>query len=165
VLINSLFYLFSALALAGAIAVVSFRSPIYSTLSLLATMFSLAVLFLLQQATFVAVIHVVVYAGAIVILFLFVIMLLGINQKEEVQISLPLQILAGILAFGFVLLVGKFLLDFLREAPRTMQTLVGDVEPLGKLLFTKYLLPFELLSLLLLVAIIGAVYLGKKEYR
>ena len=164
-LINSLFYLFSAIALVGAIAVVSFRSPIYSTLSLLTTMLSLAVLFLLQQATFVAVVHVVVYAGAIVILFLFVIMLLGINQKEDVQISLPLQILAGVLAFGFILLVGKFLLDFLREAPQTIQTLTGDVEPLGRLLFTKYLLPFELLSLLLLVAIIGAVYLGKKEYR
>jgi NADH-quinone oxidoreductase subunit J len=158
-----LFYFFAFVIVVSAIAVIGFKNPVYSTLSLLVAMFGLAALFLLMQATFLAVIHIVIYAGAIVVLFLFVIMLLGIKEKEKTQIGLPFKIAATLSAvcLGFILGKAFLLLATGHRPPAT--SLEGSAQALGRLIFGPYLLPFELISILILVAVIGAVYLGKKE--
>jgi len=158
-----LFYLFSFFAVVSALAVISFSSPVYSTLSLLVTMFSIAALFLIQQATFLAVIHIVVYAGAIVVLFLFVIMLLGVKEKETVKIGIIFRTVAGFAALSLGFILGKTLLSAHSLALTPHLPLEGSAQALGRLIFGPYLLPFELISLLILVAVIGAVYLGKRE--
>jgi NADH-quinone oxidoreductase subunit J len=158
-----LFYFFACIILSAAIAVISFRNPIYSTLSLLVAMFGLAALFLLMQATFLAVIHIVVYAGAIVVLFLFVIMLLGIKEKETVEIGLPFKIAATLSALALAFVLGKVFLLLVTSYQSPVTSLEGNAKALGRLIFGPYLLPFELISILILVAVIGAVYMGKKE--
>lgn len=158
-----LFYFFALVTVAAAIAVVSSRSPIYSTLSLLVTMFAVAVLFLLMQATFLAVIHIVVYAGAIVVLFLFVIMLLGLKEREQVNLK-PLYLLTALLsAVSLPIIFGKAIFSALSYASPAPSAIEGSAKAVGRLVFGSYLLPFELLSLLILVAVIGAVYLGRRE--
>ena len=158
-----LFYFFASVVLSAAIAVISFKNPIYSTLSLLVTMFGLAALFLLMQATFLAVIHIAIYAGAIVVLFLFVIMLLGINEKEKTEIEMGFKITAGFAAGLVALIFGKAVLTAHPSPLTPHPSLEGSAQALGRLIFGPFLLPFELISILILVAIIGAVYLGKKE--
>jgi NADH-quinone oxidoreductase subunit J len=163
VLEGILFYLFAGVAIGGALAVVSFRNPIYSALSLLLTLFSIAALFLLMQATFVAVVHIAVYAGAIIILFLFVIMLMGVKKDEVDDVSPAYKwatLFAG-LCLAFVL--AKAIMIIFRNSIPATNSLIGDAQALGSLIFSKYLLPFELISLLILVAVIGAVYLGGKR--
>ena len=158
-----LFYFFAFVALSAAIAVISFKNPIYSTLSLLVTMFGLAALFLLMQATFLAVIHIAIYAGAIVVLFLFVIMLLGINEKEKAEIGIGFKITAGLSAIFIFAILGKTVLATIPTPHTPTPSLEGSAQAVGRLIFGPFLLPFELISILILVAIIGAVYLGKKE--
>jgi NADH-quinone oxidoreductase subunit J len=159
-----LFYIFAGLAVLGAIAVVSFRSPVRSTLSLLVSMFSLAVLFLTLQATFVAFIHIAVYAGAVVILFLFVIMLIGIKEKEKARPRPPFLAAALLAVLFLVFLAGKAVLAIISaNSGSASQSAVGSAQALSALLFSEYLLPFELISILMLTAIIGAVYLGTRR--
>ena len=158
------FYLASSAALASAVGVVTARNPMRAVLSLVVTMFCLAVLFVLLGAYFIAVIHLLVYAGAILVLFLFVVMLLGLAREERTQ---PAQ--TGIRIFG-TLVVIALLVALIRvffavppaaeAAPRVIS---GSIEAVGRLLFTRYLIPFELTSVLLLVGMIGAVVLAKKE--
>ena len=157
------FYFFALVTVSAAVAVVNSRSPIYSALSLLVTMFGIAVLFLLMQATFLAVIHIVVYAGAIVVLFLFVIMLLGLKEREQVKLK-PLYLLTALLsAVSLPIIFGKAVFSALAYAPSAPPIIEGSAQAVGRLVFGPYLLPFELLSLLILVAVIGAVYLGRNE--
>jgi len=158
-----LFYSFAALAVLGAVGVTGFRRPIHSTLSLLLVMFSLAALFLVMEATFVAVIHIAVYAGAVVILFLFVIMLIGIKEKEKAKIRITYRILASLAVFAVVFLLGKTIFVIIPVSGPLPEAVIGSAEALSRLLFTRYLLPFELISLLILTAIIGAVYLGSRR--
>jgi NADH-quinone oxidoreductase subunit J len=158
-----LFYTFAALAVLAALAVISVRNPIHSTLSLLLAMFSLAALYLTMQATFVAVIHIAVYAGAIVILFLFVIMLIGIKEKEKTKIGIFFQILSTLAVLPLIFLLIKTILNITTKPIVVPETQAGSAQALSELLFSRCLLPFELISLLLLTAIIGAVYLGGKR--
>ncbi len=169
-----LFFIFGAVALIGAIAVISFRHPIYSALSLIVTFFAQAGLFVLLGAHFVAAVQVIVYAGAIMVLFLFVIMLLNLgtlSAKGALTGKLKgVAIILGILlaAQGIYIAVNA-LNDTAVGSEKAMEKAAALAEnpietyDIGELLFTKYLLPFEVTSLILLAALIGVIVLVKRE--
>ncbi len=159
-----LFFFFAGLAVLGAVNLVAQRHPIHSALSLILVMVSLAVLYLLLGAEFIAAIQIIVYAGAIMVLFVFVIMLLNAGEEEQTNWSrmaryfgLPVAV-ALLLEMGW-LLYRSWPADVLVQSDRV----VGRTAVVGQLLFKDYVLPFELTSVLILVAILGAVVLAKKE--
>ncbi|MCK4404386.1 MAG: NADH-quinone oxidoreductase subunit J [candidate division Zixibacteria bacterium] len=163
--------IFSILALVAvvcSILVISQRSPVASALFLIATMVSLAILFLMLNAAFLATIQIIVYAGAIMVLFLFVIMLLNLRRDEFGPERRKAQRFFAIL-FVFLLLIGittviEVGVFGVKPAETVSEaTIPAGVEPLAQLLFTKYLLPFELASVLLLVAIVGAIVMAKRR--
>ena len=159
-----LFYLFTGLMVLAAGSVVLNRQPIYSVLSLLVVMFCLAALFVMLGAYVVAGLQVLLYAGAVLVLFLFVLMLL--NLERETLARAKHFTLGGAGALAALLLLGALLR--ILATPSRGATLAplpassGTVEAIGRLLFTTYLLPFELTSFLILAAIIGAVTLAKR---
>jgi NADH-quinone oxidoreductase subunit J len=162
-----LFYLFAAAALLCGFLVVAnpfSRSPVTSAMFLVLTIISLAALFVLLHAFFLAAVQIVVYAGAVMVLFLFVIMLLDLKEEERRRLNV-FSLTAGTLAacsLGAVLLAA-----LLRTRPpgTGAPALSGGAAELGTLLFQDYLLPFELLSVLLLVAMVGVVLLSKKDLK
>jgi NADH-quinone oxidoreductase subunit J len=158
-----LFYFLSFLAILSALLVVFSRNAVYSVLYLIITLFSIAGHYVLLNAQFLAAVHVIVYAGAIMVLFLYVIMLLNLNEAVEPQKG-TLQKIAATISAGTLLVL---LIGALKGADAVVGELtpseMGYVENLGKVLFTDYLLPFEITSILLLAAMIGAVMLGKPE--
>ena len=159
------FYLFTTLMVLAAGSVVLNRQPIYSVLSLLVVMFCLAALFVMLGAPFVAGLQVLLYAGAVLVLFLFVLMLLNLERESLARARRFTLGGAGALA---ALLLLAALLRILQAPNRTpplapLATSSGTVESVGRLLFTTYLLPFELTSFLILAAIIGAVTLAKRS--
>jgi NADH-quinone oxidoreductase subunit J len=158
-----IFYFLSFLAVLSALMVVFEKNPIHSVLYLVITFFSIAGHYILLNAQFLAAVHIIVYAGAIMVLFLFVIMLLNLNKETEPHKKLYLKI-AAIVASGILLIT---LIGALKGAemlsPATANANLGLVENLGKVLFTQFLLPFELASILFLSAMVGAVMLGKKK--
>ncbi len=143
--------------------VIAHPSPIYSALFLVLTLFLLAVYFLFLDAHMVAALQIIVYAGAIMVLFLFVIMLLNLQSDPQ---RLHKQGLGRIAIIGGVVLVAELLLLLQRSSPgaadNTLPDDFGTVEALGGQLFTTYLLPFEVTGVLLLVAVVGAVVLAKR---
>lgn len=161
-----LFYSFSAIAILGALAVILHPKPTRGVLSLIVAMFSLAVLYLLLGAPFLAMIHLIVYAGAVLVLFLFVIMLQGVGASD-----IPLferfgswHLAAALAVGGGFLTVVFLLLRPLRFAPLPLAgPAFGSVEAVGLALFKDYLLPFELISLLLLIGLFAAIALARKE--
>ncbi len=163
-----IFFLFAALAIGSGIVVVTHRSPIYSTLSLVLTLFSVAVLFVLLGAPFVGTLQILVYAGAIVVLFLFVIMLLNVQKEEDAHVDRGAQRWTAIL--GAVVFLGMFWLAFWRTglrvgsapAPAPLTSELVSLPGLANALFTDYLLPFEIVGLLLLVAVIGATVAARR---
>jgi NADH-quinone oxidoreductase subunit J len=158
-----LFLVLAALTIASALVVVVHRNPVYSALGLVSTLFLLAVFFIGLDAHLVAVLQIIVYAGAIVVLFLFVIMLLNLQAEERSTVSPPL---AGAALVGGIALGGLTLLGIARTplaAPVPVHAAFGGTEPLAERLYTVWLLPFELTSLLLLVAIVGAVVVGRRK--
>ena len=162
---TTLFYLLGLLTVISALFVVLNRNPVYSAVMLVFCFFSLAALYVLLEAYFVAVLEIIVYAGAIMVLFLFVIML--INVGNEIKTSKYLQKTKAIPLFLISLfLLNILLLIFWRSKglhqPDTIGT-VGSITAIGHALFTKYALPFEIASLLLFVALIGTVYLSKRS--
>lgn len=163
-MIQSLFYFLSFLAVLSALLVVSAKNPVHSVLYLILTFFAIAGHYILLNAQFLAVVHIIVYAGAIMVLFLFTIMLLNLNKDTEPQKSNYIKF-AGMLAGGLLLLV---LVAGFKEVGSTTAMVVKDnsiglVENLGKVLFRDFLLPFEVASLLLLAAMVGAVLLATKD--
>lgn len=160
-----LFVLFSALAVGGGVLTITRRRPLASALSLAVTFLAVAGLYALLQAPFLAVMQVFVYAGAILVLVIFVIMLLNLPDEahEEERI--------GRARAGFGLVVGVALFGILYRAidsleldvPEAVPEGFGTIEAVGDALFTRYLYPFEIVSVLLLVAIIGAVLLAKRR--
>ena len=157
-----LFVLFGAISVGGAIMVVTRRHPMASALYLILTLFAVAALFALRQAHFLAAIQVIVYAGAVVVLFIFVIMLINVPDNR-----LPVERLTGLRFLG-VTVAGLLILESALVArrfviPGTPATDSGSVEAVGRALFTDYLLAFELTSVLLLAAVIGAIALAKKK--
>tara|TARA_B100001013_G_scaffold303566_1_gene205765 strand:+ start:89 stop:589 length:501 start_codon:yes stop_codon:yes gene_type:complete len=162
-----LFYSVACLTIISALFVVLNRNPVYSAVMLVLCFFSIAILYLLLEAYFVAVLEIIIYAGAIMVLFLFVIMLLDLGREA----ALPkLKILDKALSLFLVVIIFLGILTLtMWDGGDLHQTLnpssVGDITAVGKALFTDFLLPFEVASLLLLVALIGTVYLAKKRVK
>jgi NADH-quinone oxidoreductase subunit J len=146
--------------------VVFSRNPVSSVLYLVLTFFCIAGHYLLLNAQFLAVVHIAVYAGAIMVLFLFVIMLMNLNQDNEPQKTAFAKLIAGVIG-GLLLLV---MVGALRGSEHLQikqygHSDIGLVKNLGKVLFSEYLFPFEIVSILLLAALVGAIMLGKKEIK
>lgn len=163
-----LFYVFAFLTLGCGVLVVAnpfSRNPVTSAMFLVLTIAAMAGLFVLLHAFFLAAVQVLVYAGAVMVLFLFVIMLLDLKEEERRKVK-KLGLIAGLISIGAI--VGIFLKSLLATQPgRDLPAaqLEGATIPLGKMLFTQYLLPFEIVSLLLLVAMVGVILLSKKDLK
>lgn len=160
-----LFAVLSVMALFGALMVITSRNPVYSVLWLILTFFAISGHYILLNAQFIAIVNIIVYAGAIMVLFLFVIMLINLNKETEPSRNRWIK-LAGALAGGCLMLV---LVAALRETELKDQVArVGDgdiglIKNLGRELFTTYVVPFEISSILFLSAMVGAVVIGKKN--
>lgn len=159
-----LFYLFSAIALGSAVYFVFARNPLYSILSLIVTFFSIAALYIMLNAQFLGIIQIIVYAGAIMVLFLYVLMMLNLNKKDESR-KQNINKFVGIFAAGilFIGMLGAYRGFTTGGVAQDVDSSVGLTKNLGKLLFNEYVLPFELASLLILAGIVGAVLIGKKD--
>ena len=157
----------ATLMVASALSCILARSPIYATLSLVATLLALSGLFVLLEAYFVAIIQIMIYAGAILVLFLFVVMLLDLAPETLFRVKGGTLRLAGAL-FG-LFFIGQLVIVLTRSfsaglPPRLAgRSMAGTTAAVGKLLFTTYALPFEVASGLLMVGIIGAIVLAKKK--
>jgi NADH-quinone oxidoreductase subunit J len=157
------FYILATLSVLSALMVVVSRKPVHSVLYLIFCFFTIGAHYLLLNAQFLFAVHIIVYAGAIMVLFLFTIMFINMNKEAEPHKNNLLKMAAAICA-GLLLLV-------LTAATRGTETIagpsndtqIGTVANLGKVLFGQYMLPFEMTSVLLLAAVIGAVMLGKKS--
>lgn len=161
-----LFGILSFLAIMFGLLVVFSRNPVNSVLYLVLTFFCIAGHYLLMNAQFLAIVHIVVYAGAIMVLFLFIIMLMNLNEDTEPQKTWLTKIIAAV-AGGLMLfvLVGSLkgseqLALSVNGAPQ-----IGLVKNLGTVLFKDFLFPFEIASILLLAALVGAIYIGKKDVK
>ncbi len=161
------FYLVSAVAIACAALVIFQPNVVYSALFLIGTLLALAGLFLLLSAQFIAIVHIIVYVGAIMVLFLFVIMLLDLGRDPAGTEQLPYQrglgIGLGVLFLAELALMVSFGGDLAGAPEGPLPAAFGYTEVLGRMLFTTYLFPFEATSILLFVAAIGAVVLGKRR--
>ena len=161
------FVIAGAACLAGALGVVFSENPVHAALSLVGTLFGIAVLFVAQEANFLAAVQVIVYAGAIVVLILFVLMLLGVDEVEDLRIE-PLVgqcVAAAVVALGVLALTFGALASTGFEVTGVVgeiDTSVPDINRLGESLFTDYLYAFELVSLLLLIAVVGAIVMGRR---
>jgi NADH-quinone oxidoreductase subunit J len=160
-----LFLIFAMIAVVCAINVVVQTHPISSAISLVGVMGSLAVLYLLLGAEFIAAAQVIVYAGAIMVLFVFVIMLLNAGAETKKGHSTMALLLGGPLLVGFLLLISWFVQRFYKEGAGVHfgGFRGGTAQDVGRTLFTTYLLPFEVTSVLILIAILGAIVLARKE--
>ena len=161
------FFYFAGVIVATSLLVVALRNPIYSTLSLLIMFFHMAGLFVTLHAEFLAAVQILVYAGAILVLYLFVVMLLNVKEELRYHPQVPLGVLLVL-----TLLTETLLLYLSGNYPdRTPPTVageglpeaIGNTEAIGEVLYSTYLFPFEVASLILLVAMIGAVILAKKD--
>ena len=159
-----LFYVFSALALICGIMLLASRNPVNSAMFLVLTIASLAGLFVLLEAFFLAAIQILVYAGAVMVLFLFVIMLLDLRTEERRRIKL-FGLAAGVVSVGAILIIFFKSLSSATLNNSLAPHFSADTIDLGKLLFSEYLLPFEIVSVLLLVAMVGVVLLSKKDLK
>lgn len=163
------FYVMAAVAVVAGVYLIFEKNPVYSALYLILTLVSIAVLYLLLAAQFIAAVQIIVYAGAIMVLFLFVIMLLNVNAKEEEKDALPFQkipaIVMGILLLSAIGIILKSKVTLGKKGEYTSDYIasVGNTELIGNLLFTRYLLPFEIVSVLLFAAAIGAIMLAKRK--
>ncbi|WP_243348891.1 NADH-quinone oxidoreductase subunit J [Parabacteroides sp. FAFU027] len=159
-----LFFILSVMAIYGAVMVLISKKPIHCVLYLTMTFFTLAGHYILLNAQFLAVVHIIVYAGAIMVLFLFTVMLLNLNIEGQFT-KTALWRIAATVAGGlvFITLVGSLKSFALTSPVDPHLTQIGLVKNLGKVLFSQYLLPFEFSSLLFLAAMVGAVMFGKKD--
>ena len=156
------FYLFAALSVVSALLVISFRNTLSAAVSLVAALFGVACLFALLGAHLLAAMQVLVYAGAVMVLFIFVIMLLNLGRETLLKIKMTFSSVTGILFGGYLAILLVLRLGTLSEPlPLVATPGYGTLREVGRLLFTDYLVPFEMTSILLLVAIVGAVVLGK----
>ncbi len=162
---QALFIFFAVICVAGAINLVLQKHPINSALSLVVVMASLALIYMLLGAEFVAAIQVIVYAGAIMVLFVFVIMLLNAGAEERTRGSHIAMVLGGP---ALAIVAGLITWTLVRSTPELGNVAIGpsnfgETHNVARLLFSKFLLPFEVTSVLILIAIMGAVVLGRKE--
>lgn len=159
------FILFAGLAIGCALAVVAQRNPLYSAISLIGVFISLACLYVMLAAPFIAAVQVIVYAGAIMVLVVFVIMLLNVEQEEHGRTRLKFLVPVAVVLSAILIAEVAFILVTVQEFrvnPTANPTDVGLTQSIGGQLFTRYLLPFEITSILLLMAIVGAMTLARR---
>jgi NADH-quinone oxidoreductase subunit J len=167
----------AAVILVGAVGVVTSRNPVHAALSLVMTLFGVAVLFIEQQADFLAAVQIIVYAGAIVVLFLFVIMFLGVDRAEDINVEplvgqRPLAIAFSAITLGGVLAMAatahwvtgarQVVGPIQGHVTKSLSSPSGEPAQLGKQLFTTYLFAFEATAALLVIAVVGAVVLARR---
>jgi NADH-quinone oxidoreductase subunit J len=167
----AVFVVCAFVALGGAFGVVFARNPVHSALSLVATLFAIAVLFLNQGAQLLAAVQVIVYTGAIVVLILFVLMLLGVDKEEDLEVE-PIvgqryvAVLIGALIAGLLLAIfaigGEDLVTGAHSATEKIDSSVGDIRQIGRELFTHYVFALEATAALLTIAVVGAVVLARR---
>ena len=165
----AVFAVAAVIVVAGALGVVLARNPVHSALMLVMTLFGVAVLFVAQEAHFLAAVQVIVYAGAIVVLFLFVLMLLGVDKVEDIKVEplggqRPVAAVAAVGALGLIVLLAVRSAG-ITGARSVTEAVSGDepnLEVLGRVLFTDYLLAFEATSALLVIAVVGAITLARR---
>ena len=158
------FWFLTFVAIFSAIGMILSKNPVYSVLSLIVTFFAIAGHYFLLNAQFLAAVHIIVYAGAIMVLFLYVIMMLNQNEADEEKRSNWSKLLAAA-SFGILLIVISAAIGHghAKEVAITQQAAFGTTETLGFSLYKEFLVPFEISSVLFLAAMVGAVYLSKKE--
>ena len=162
----NLFYFVAFLSIFFSLLVIFTKNPVHSVLYLIATFFTFTIHYILLNAQFLAVVNFIVYMGAIMVLFLFVLMLMNLNKDTEPMKSNFLKIIGVIAGGGLVVTLVAAMKTLQTDSPSVLQNPdIGLVENLGKVLFSEFLLPFELSSLLLLSAMVGAVLLAKQEKR
>jgi NADH-quinone oxidoreductase subunit J len=160
-----LFFLVAFLAVSSAVYFVFARNPLYAILSLIVTMFSIAGMYILLNAQFLAIIQIIVYAGAIMVLFLYILMMLNLNKEDESKKNNTLKFV-GVFTAGLLLIGILGVFRGVQEQHVVVENVdkgVGLTKNLGRLLFNEYVLPFELASILILAGIVGAVLIGKKD--
>ncbi|HEY5967227.1 MAG TPA: NADH-quinone oxidoreductase subunit J [Chitinophagaceae bacterium] len=160
-----LFWILSVVALFSALMVITSKNPMHSVIWLIIVFFAISGHYLLLNAQFLAIVNIIVYAGAIMVLFLYVLMLMDLKKETEPKKNRWLK-LAGAVAGGSLLLVLIAALKKADLANQFAETRTGDIgliENLGKVLFNEYVVPFEISSILFLSAMVGAVVIGKKE--
>jgi NADH-quinone oxidoreductase subunit J len=163
-----LFFVFAAAALAGALGVVLSHNPVHSALFLIITLVSVAIFFVLRDAPLLAAVQIIVYAGAIVVLFLFVIMLLGVDRDESLSDPLPFQrpiaILLGVFVLAEILLLaGRTWSTGARSVRGELGGTEENVQVVARNLFTDFLWPFEITAGLLVIAVVGGVVLARRS--
>ena len=169
-MIESLFFIiFALLTLVCALMVVAnpfSRNPVTSAMFLVLTIISMAGLFVLLNAFFLAAVQVLVYAGAVIVLFLFVIMLMDVEEEERRRVK-HFAVYSGMLVSGVVAIITltAIMSSGVGASASSNPLVQGSAKSLGKILFQNYLLPFEILSILLLVAMVGAILLSKKDLK
>ena len=163
------FYLFATVTVLSAVMVVTSRNPVHSVLFLILAFFNAAALFLLMGAEFIAMMLVVVYVGAVAVLFLFVVMMLDINftaLRQGFQTYLPIGLLIGVVLFVEILIsLGAWSIgpEMIAAASAPTPASVSNTKAIGKLLYTQYVLLFQISGLILLVAMIGAIVLTLRQ--
>lgn len=159
-----LFFFIAFVAIASAVYFVFAKNPLYAILSLIVTFFSIAALYILLNAQFLGIVQVIVYAGAIMVLFLYVLMMLNLNAKDESK-KHNINKFLGIFSAGilFIGMIGAYKGLAQTNTVANIDSSIGLTKNLGKLLFNEYVLPFELASILILAGIVGSVLIGKKD--
>ncbi|HSE23239.1 MAG TPA: NADH-quinone oxidoreductase subunit J [Pyrinomonadaceae bacterium] len=159
-----LFILFAGLAIGCALAVVAQRNPLYSAISLIGVFISLACLYVMLAAPFIAAVQVIVYAGAIMVLVVFVIMLLNVEHEDARRTKIGFLLPAALVLAAVLIAEVAFILVSVDKAsfPTSSASSIGSTASIGSQLFTTYLLPFEITSILLLMAIVGAMTLARR---
>jgi NADH-quinone oxidoreductase subunit J len=159
------FFYFAGVITLTSVLVVTLRNPVYSALSLLIMFFHVAGLYVTLHAEFLAAVQIIVYAGAILVLYLFVVMLLNVKREDRYHAQLPVAALLGLTFLTTVLLTAVSLRDagVHAETADGAAGTPGNTETIGRALYSMYLFPFEVASLILLVAMIGAIVLAKRD--
>ncbi|HEY1009136.1 MAG TPA: NADH-quinone oxidoreductase subunit J [Daejeonella sp.] len=162
----SLFYFIAFLSIFFALLVIFSKNPVHSVLYLIVTFFTLTIHYILLNAQFLAIVNFIVYMGAIMVLFLFVLMLLNLNENREASKSTLIKMIGVIAGMCLIVTLVGSVKALHASDPLILKTQdLGLVKNLGKVLFSKFLLPFELSSLLLLSAMVGAVLLAKRDIK
>ena len=164
-MVGLLFILFAGMAIGCAVSMVAQRNPLYGAISLIGVFISLACLYVTLAAPFIAAVQVIVYAGAIMVLVVFVIMLLNVEEEERLPLRLRSLVPVAVGLAAILFAEAAFIIFFVQASPATPTINISDVgltSSIGAGLFTTYLLPFEITSVLLLMAIVGAITLARR---
>jgi len=161
-MLSYIFYILSGLTIITAIMMITARNPVHSVLYLIATFFMVSGQYLLMNAQFLFIVNLIVYAGAIMVLFLFVLMLLNLNKETEPQKSMKTK-LAGVITGGLLLITLLGALIKSNTGENLPITDIGLVKNLGRVLFTEFVVPFEISSILFLSAMVGVILVAKRH--